>query len=175
MIAQLHIMIYKKFKNLPLLHFFCLLQNLLRNAAKSGCQTNYTYIPDIDMVPNPAMDLQLEEFLATPEVLFPPHYCGHCWLTVTVTTTHKSECIMFTSIQARECGMCAYVVPTYEIAHDSPRLNIFNGRAIPTCVSGCPTTRQNCWRWWGRSRHGSSTRRSTPSTRSQVIWRSGKH
>ena len=78
MIAQLHIMIYKNFKNLPLLHFFCLLQNLLRNAAKSGCQTNYTYIPDIDMVPNPAMDLQLEEFLATPEVLFPPHYCGHC-------------------------------------------------------------------------------------------------
>lgn len=65
-------------------------QNLLRNAAKSGCQTNYTYIPDIDMVPTPTMDLQLEQFLATPEV--------------------------------RECGMCAYVVPTYEIAQDSPRL-----------------------------------------------------
>ena len=44
------------------------LQNLLRNAAKSGCQTNYTYIPDIDMVPFPGMDVQLEEFLATPEV-----------------------------------------------------------------------------------------------------------
>jgi len=65
-------------------------QNLLRNAAKSGCQTNYTYIPDIDMVPTPSMDLQLEQFLSTPEV--------------------------------RECGMCAYVVPTYEIAQDSPRL-----------------------------------------------------
>merc|ERR1712032_1594331 len=36
------------------------------------------------------MDLQLEQFLATPE--------------------------------ARECGMCAYVVPTYEIKMDSPRL-----------------------------------------------------
>merc|ERR1711936_1224760 len=38
-------------------------QNLLRNLAKKGCQTNYTYIPDIDMVPTPGMDLQLETFL----------------------------------------------------------------------------------------------------------------
>ena len=38
-------------------------QNLLRNLAKKGCQTNYTYIPDIDMVPSPEMDLQLETFL----------------------------------------------------------------------------------------------------------------
>ena len=38
-------------------------QNLLRNTAKKGCQTAYTYIPDIDMVPTPGMDLQLETFL----------------------------------------------------------------------------------------------------------------
>ena len=38
-------------------------QNLLRNLAKQGCQTNYTYISDIDMVPSPGMDLQLETFL----------------------------------------------------------------------------------------------------------------
>ena len=38
-------------------------QNLLRNTAKRGCQTNYTYIPDIDMVPTPGMDLHLETFL----------------------------------------------------------------------------------------------------------------
>ena len=38
-------------------------QNLLRNLAKRGCQTDYTYIPDIDMVPTPGMDLQLETFL----------------------------------------------------------------------------------------------------------------
>ena len=38
-------------------------QNLLRNLAKKGCQTNYTYISDIDMVPSPGMDLQLESFL----------------------------------------------------------------------------------------------------------------
>ena len=38
-------------------------QNLLRNTAKQGCQTAYTYIPDIDMVPTPGMDLQLETFL----------------------------------------------------------------------------------------------------------------
>ena len=29
---------------------FLLFQNLLRNQAKAGCQTNFTYIPDIDMV-----------------------------------------------------------------------------------------------------------------------------
>jgi len=38
-------------------------QNLLRNLAKNGCQSNYTYIPDIDMVPTPGMDLLLESFL----------------------------------------------------------------------------------------------------------------
>jgi len=38
-------------------------QNLLRNLAKNGCQTNYTYIPDIDMVPTPGMDTRLETFL----------------------------------------------------------------------------------------------------------------
>ena len=38
-------------------------QNLLRNLAKQGCQTNYTYISDIDMVPSPGMDLHLETFL----------------------------------------------------------------------------------------------------------------
>ena len=38
-------------------------QNLLRNLAEKGCQTQYTYISDIDMVPSPGMDLQLESFL----------------------------------------------------------------------------------------------------------------
>lgn len=38
-------------------------QNLLRNLAKNGCQTNYTYIPDIDMIPTPGMDMRLETFL----------------------------------------------------------------------------------------------------------------
>ena len=38
-------------------------QNLLRNTVKRGCQTNYTFIPDIDMVPIPGMDLELETFL----------------------------------------------------------------------------------------------------------------
>merc|ERR1711970_1394695 len=42
-------------------------QNLLRNLAKNGCQTNYTYIPDIDMVPTPGMDLQLERFIKKQE------------------------------------------------------------------------------------------------------------
>ena len=64
---------------------FLLFQNLLRNQAKAGCQTNFTYIPDIDMVrfrmyllyfnyinsiqvTPPGLDLQLESFLAKEEV-----------------------------------------------------------------------------------------------------------
>ena len=74
------------------------LQNLLRNAAKSGCQTNYTYIPDIDMVPTPTMDLQLEQFLATPEVPFVAHHtiivtiARHFWALAT-PNTQPSQCL----------------------------------------------------------------------------------
>ena len=38
-------------------------QNLMRNIAKSGCQTNFTLVPDVDMIPNSGLDLQLENFL----------------------------------------------------------------------------------------------------------------
>lgn len=38
-----------------------------RNLAKNGCQTKYTFIPDIDMVPTPGMDLELEKFLEKEE------------------------------------------------------------------------------------------------------------
>jgi len=59
--------------SLPLSHLawrtsFPYPQNLLRNLAKSGCQTAYTYIPDIDMVPAYGLDKKLEEFLALPSV-----------------------------------------------------------------------------------------------------------
>ena len=40
-------------------------QNLMRNIAKSGCQTNYTFIPDVDMIPNQRLDLSLENFLVS--------------------------------------------------------------------------------------------------------------
>ena len=60
-------------------------QNLLRNGAKAGCQTPYTFVPDIDMVqmsgaltsltsfhcvqvPYPGLDLELEDLLAREEV-----------------------------------------------------------------------------------------------------------
>ena len=43
-------------------------QNLLRNLAKQGCQTEFTFVPDIDMIPNPGMDLELEEFLSSAKV-----------------------------------------------------------------------------------------------------------
>lgn len=68
-------------------------QNLLRNMAKTGCQTNYTYIPDIDMVPGyPTMYQELEEFLERQEKLETP------------------------------CSKCAYVIPTYEIASETDHL-----------------------------------------------------
>ena len=66
-------------------------QNLLRNTAKKGCQTAYTYIPDIDMVPTPGMDLQLETFLQKDQ-------------------------------ETNNCTKCAFVIPTYEISHNSTHL-----------------------------------------------------
>ena len=38
-------------------------QNLLRNLAKAGCQTEYTMVPDIDMIPNTGLDMMLEKFV----------------------------------------------------------------------------------------------------------------
>jgi hypothetical protein len=35
----------------------------MRNIAKSSCQTNFTFVPDVDMIPNPGLDLSLENFL----------------------------------------------------------------------------------------------------------------
>ena len=66
-------------------------QNLLRNLAKAGCQTEYTMIPDIDMIPNPRMDLMLEDFFTSQRE---PKQCQ---------SSNSS---------------CAYVVPVYEIADD---------------------------------------------------------
>jgi len=43
-------------------------QNLLRNVAKNTCQTNFTYIPDIDMVLPKGMDEELEKFFSTQNV-----------------------------------------------------------------------------------------------------------
>ena len=39
-------------------------QNLMRNVAKSGCQTAFTLVPDVDMIPSPGLDLQLEKFFS---------------------------------------------------------------------------------------------------------------
>lgn len=58
-------------------------QNLLRNLAKAGCQTNYTYIPDIDMVPAPGMDMRLETFLAKDQEL------GNCTKCAFVIPTYE--------------------------------------------------------------------------------------
>ena len=39
-------------------------QNLMRNIAKSGCQTPFTLVPDVDMIPSPGLDIQLEKFFS---------------------------------------------------------------------------------------------------------------
>ena len=59
-----------------------------RNAAKNGCQTKYTYIPDIDMVPTPGMDLELETFLEKEE----KKNCSKCaYVIPTYEISHKSK------------------------------------------------------------------------------------
>lgn len=68
-------------------------QNLLRNLAKKGCPTNYTYIPDIDMVPTPGMDLQLEQFLKKDQEM---NNCTKCAFVIptyeiSINSTHLPE------------------------------------------------------------------------------------
>ena len=64
-------------------------QNLLRNLAKNGCQTNYTFIPDIDMVPTPGMDLQLETFLEKEQKR---SNCSKCaYVIPTYEISHKTN------------------------------------------------------------------------------------
>ena len=77
-------------------------QNLLRNVAKSGCQTTYTMLPDIDMIPNKNMDLQLEKFLLTKQ----PSHC-------LAPTSSKSKV---------KTNKCAFVVPVYEISNQVEQL-----------------------------------------------------
>ena len=53
-------------------------QNLMRNIAKSGCQTNFTFVPDVDMIPNAGLDLSLENFLMKEQK------CAKCAFVVPV-------------------------------------------------------------------------------------------
>ena len=39
----------------------------MRNTAKKGCTTDYTFVIDIDMVPNPGLELELRQFLKEVE------------------------------------------------------------------------------------------------------------
>jgi len=56
----------------------------MRNIAKSGCQTEYTFVPDIDMIPNEGMDLMLESFFSKKPV------CEKCAFVVPVYEIHSS-------------------------------------------------------------------------------------
>ena len=61
-------------------------QNHLRNVAKQGCQTNFTFVPDIDMIPIPNLDLELEQFLGTVEV----QSCSNCAYVVPTYEIHEN-------------------------------------------------------------------------------------
>ena len=79
-------------------------QNLLRNVAKAGCQTKYIMLPDIDMIPNKDLDMQLEKFLGEKQ---PPH------CTKEPKKSDKKN---------KRSDKCAFVVPVYEISRDVPQL-----------------------------------------------------
>ena len=92
-------------------------QNLLRNLAKNGCQTNYTYIPDIDMVPTPGMDLQLETFLEKQEERNNCSKCAYVIPTyeISINSTHlptnKTELVQFVkNKQARQFHQALYSI-----------------------------------------------------------------
>jgi len=92
-------------------------QNLLRNLAKNGCQTNYTYIPDIDMIPNPGMDLQLETFLRRDQET---NNCTKCAFVIptyeiAIDSTHlprnKTELVQFVDAKkARQFHQAVYSI-----------------------------------------------------------------
>ena len=75
-------------------------QNLLRNVAKSGCQTQYIMLPDIDMIPNKNLDVQVEDFLSSRQ----PSHC------------------MAPSKTGDKDNKCAFVVPVYEISRNVEQL-----------------------------------------------------
>ena len=92
-------------------------QNLLRNLAKNGCQTNYTYIPDIDMVPTPGMDIQLETFLEKQEKKNNCSKCAYVIPTyeISINSTHlpsnKTELLQFVKDkQARQFHQALYSI-----------------------------------------------------------------
>ena len=92
-------------------------QNLLRNLAKNGCQTNYTYIPDIDMVPTPGMDLQLETFIKKQEEMSNCTKCAYVIPTYEISSnsTHlpsnKTELLQFVkNKQARQFHQALYSI-----------------------------------------------------------------
>jgi len=92
-------------------------QNLLRNVAKSGCQTEYTYIPDIDMLPTPGMDMELEQFLQRQEERGNCSKCAYVVPTyeisnnATHTPVNKTELLQFVKKKlARQFHQAVYSI-----------------------------------------------------------------
>ena len=80
-------------------------QSLMRNTARSGCQTEYAIVPDIDMIPNRGLDVQLEDFLKDLNNCKEDHNTG---VGVSVGVGENTNC--------STCDKCAFVVPVYEIS-----------------------------------------------------------
>ena len=77
-------------------------QSLMRNTARSGCQTDYATLPDIDMIPNKGLDLQLEDFLSGLNSCTEDHTVGE-----------GDNCT--------RCDKCAFVLPVYEISTNATK------------------------------------------------------
>ena len=68
-------------------------QNLLRNVAKAGCQTNYTFVPDIDMIPIDGLDRRLEAYLKSDRARECGDKCAYVVpvYEISTTSTHTPQ------------------------------------------------------------------------------------
>ena len=69
-------------------------QNLHRNVARSMCRTKYVFTPDLDMIPNPSLAQDLDEFLAHHKSC---HKCAFVVPTYEIST--KSQTIPRTKLE----------------------------------------------------------------------------
>ena len=106
-------------------------QNLMRNLAKNGCQTEYTFVPDIDMIPTPGMDLELEKFLSSAKV----ERCTKCVFIVPNYEIHSNVTEMpKTKDELVKLNRTGLARPFHEKVYNNNQLasNLSRWIAIPT-------------------------------------------
>ena len=92
-------------------------QSLMRNTAKGGCQTDFTFVVDVDMVPNPGLDLGLDELLARVET------CD------AASDVIDDDCDVIGD-DRDGCGKCAFVVPVYEVSKNATHFPVDKNELI---------------------------------------------